>query len=104
MFEQKRIYNLAEREAARAKQLLSRFNHAMLQGGDEYYDRMGEISVPVLIIHGTKDPALPFQHGLALKKAIPHAEFMRLEGSGHEIHSEDWDQIIGSGKVKFIKW
>jgi pimeloyl-ACP methyl ester carboxylesterase len=50
----------------------------------------------VLIIHGTKDPALPFQHGLALKKAIPHAEFMRLEGSGHEIHSEDWDQIIGS--------
>jgi pimeloyl-ACP methyl ester carboxylesterase len=44
MFEQKRIYNMAEREAARAKQLLSRFNHAMLQGGDEYYDTCAHYS------------------------------------------------------------
>ncbi|CRK83076.1 alpha/beta fold hydrolase [Neobacillus massiliamazoniensis] len=95
-FEEVRIYKLAEREAARAKQLTSRFNHAMLQGGDEYYDRMGEISVPVLIIHGTEDPALPYEHGLALTKVIPHAELVTLDGSGHEIHSEDWDQIIDS--------
>jgi pimeloyl-ACP methyl ester carboxylesterase len=95
-FEQKRIYRLAEREADRAKQLSSRFNHAMLQGGGEYYDRMGEISVPVLIIHGTEDPALPYEHGLALTKSIPHAELVPLDGSGHEIHSEDWDQIIDS--------
>jgi pimeloyl-ACP methyl ester carboxylesterase len=95
-FEQERIYRLAEREADRAKQLSSRFNHAMLQGGGEYYDRMGEISVPVLIIHGTEDPALPYEHGLALTKSIPHAELVPLDGSGHEIHSEDWDQIIDS--------
>ncbi|TDL34225.1 alpha/beta hydrolase [Jeotgalibacillus sp. S-D1] len=99
-FEQKRMYKLAQREADRAKQLPSRFNHAMLQGGEVYYDRMGEISVPVLIIHGTKDPALPFEHGLALKNAIPHAELVTLDGTGHEIHSEDWDQIIESvGKI-----
>ncbi|MGM0829126.1 MAG: alpha/beta fold hydrolase [Bacillota bacterium] len=95
-YEQERIYRLAEREADRAKQLSSRFNHALLQGGDEYYDRMGEISVPVLIIHGTEDPALPYEHGLALTKSIPHAELVPLDGSGHEIHSEDWDQIIDS--------
>lgn len=95
-FEQERIYKLAEREADRAKQLSSRFNHAMLQGGGEYYDRMGEISVPALIIHGTEDPALPYEHGLALTKSIPHAELVPLDGSGHEIHSEDWDQIIDS--------
>ncbi|MED0970801.1 alpha/beta fold hydrolase [Bacillus paramycoides] len=95
-YEQVRIYKLAEREAARAKQLPSRFNHAMLQGGVEYYDRMGDISVPALIIHGTEDPALPYEHGLALAKAIPHAELVTLDRSGHEIHSEDWDQIIDS--------
>jgi pimeloyl-ACP methyl ester carboxylesterase len=95
-YEQERIYKLAEREVDRAKQLPSRFNHAMLQGGDLYFDRMGEISVPVLIIHGTEDPALPYEHGLALTKAIPHAELFTLDGSGHEIHSEDWDQIIDS--------
>ncbi|SMO45696.1 alpha/beta fold hydrolase [Melghirimyces algeriensis] len=95
-FERERLYKLAEREASRAKQLPSRLNHAMLQGGEEYYDRMGEISVPVLIIHGTEDPALSYEHGLALAKAIPHAELVTLVGSGHEIHSEDWDQIVDS--------
>jgi pimeloyl-ACP methyl ester carboxylesterase len=95
-YEQERMYKLAEREADRAKQLPSRFNHAMLQGGDVYFDRMDEIRIPVLIIHGTEDPALPYEHGLALAKAIPHAELMTLDGSGHEIHSEDWDQIIDS--------
>jgi pimeloyl-ACP methyl ester carboxylesterase len=95
-YEQERMYRLAEREADRAKQLSSRFNHAMLQGGGEYYDRMGEISVPVLVIHGTEDPALPYEHGLALAKSIPHAELVTLDGAGHEIHSEDWDKIIDS--------
>ncbi|WP_062237059.1 alpha/beta fold hydrolase [Fictibacillus sp. FJAT-27399] len=95
-YEQERMFKLAEREVNRAKQLTSRFNHAMLQGGGEYFDRMGEISVPAVIIHGTDDPALPYEHGLALVKAIPHAELVTLEGSGHEIHSEDWDQIIES--------
>jgi pimeloyl-ACP methyl ester carboxylesterase len=95
-YEQERMVKLAEREYDRAKQLPSRFNHALLQGGEAYYNRMNEISIPVLIIHGTEDPALPYEHGLALAKAIPHAELVPLYGSGHEIHSEDWDQIIDS--------
>ncbi|WP_285767203.1 alpha/beta hydrolase [Peribacillus sp. SI8-4] len=95
-YEQERMYKLAKREAERAKQLPSRFNHAMLAGGDEYYDRMGEITAPVLIIHGTEDPALPYEHGLALAKAIPQAQLVTLEGSGHEIHREDWDEMIDS--------
>jgi len=95
-YEEERMYKLAEREAARSKQLASRFNHALLQGGGQYYDRLSEINIPTLIIHGTKDPALPYEHGLALAKAIPHAKLIALEGTGHEVHSEDWAQIIES--------
>lgn len=93
-YEEERMYKLAKREAARTKQLPSRFNHALLQGGGQYYDRLSEISTPTLIIHGTKDPALPYEHGLALAKAISHAKLIALECTGHEVHSEDWDQII----------
>lgn len=93
-YEKERMYKLAKREAARSKQLPSRFNHALLQGGGQYYDRSSEISIPTLIIHGTEDPALPYEHGLALAKAISHAKLIALEGTGHEVHSEDWDQII----------
>ncbi|QTL51095.1 MULTISPECIES: alpha/beta fold hydrolase [Priestia] len=95
-YEEERMYKLAEREAARAKQLPSRFNHALLQGGGQYYDRFSEITIPTLIIHGTEDPALPYEHGLALAKAISHAELIALDGTGHEVHSEDWEQIIKS--------
>ncbi|WP_375346836.1 alpha/beta hydrolase [Priestia megaterium] len=95
-YEEKRMYKLAEREAARAKQLPSRFNHALLQGGGQYYDRLSEITIPTLIIHGTEDPALPYEHGLALAKAIGHANLIALDRTGHEVHSEDWEQIIKS--------
>ncbi|WP_078409915.1 alpha/beta fold hydrolase [Priestia abyssalis] len=95
-FEKERMYLLAEREYSRAKQIQSRFNYTLLGGGEEYLDRMGEIDVPTVIIHGTDDPALPFEHGLALAKAIPHAELVTLEGTGHEIHSADWGKIIES--------
>lgn len=95
-YEEKRMYKLAEREAARAKQLPSRFNHALLQGGGQYYDRLSEITISTLIIHGTEDPALPYEHGLALAKAIAHANLIALDRTGHEVHSEDWEQIIKS--------
>lgn len=95
-YEEKRMYKLAEREAARAKRLPSRFNHALLQGGGQYYDRLSEITIPTLIIHGTEDPALPYEHGLALAKAIAHANLIALDRTGHEVHSEDWAQIIES--------
>ena len=95
-FEKERMYRLAEREFSRSRQIQSRFNYVLLGGGEEYLDRMGEIRVPAIIIHGTHDPALPFEHGLALAKAIPHAELVPLEGTGHEIHSEDWVRIIES--------
>ncbi|WP_191557645.1 alpha/beta fold hydrolase [Metabacillus idriensis] len=95
-FEKERMYLLAEREYSRAKQIQSRFNYVLLGGGEDYLDRMGEIDVPSVIIHGTDDPALPLEHGLALAKAIPHAEIVTLEGTGHEIHTEDWGKIIES--------
>ncbi|RZT21134.1 alpha/beta fold hydrolase [Fictibacillus sp. BK138] len=95
-FEKERMYLLAEREYSRAKQIQSRFNYVLLGGGEEYLDRMTELRVPVTIIHGTNDPALPFEHGLALSKAISHSELVKLEGTGHEIHKEDWKTIIES--------
>ncbi|MFD1359358.1 alpha/beta fold hydrolase [Fictibacillus halophilus] len=93
-FEKERMFKLAERELSRAKQIQSRFNYVLLGGGEEYLDRMKEIKVPVTIIHGTEDPALPFEHAQALARAIPHSELVKLEGTGHEIHKEDWDTII----------
>lgn len=93
-FDVVRASQLASAEIDRAHSLISMFNHALLGGGETYYNRSAEIGVPVLIVHGTEDPILPFAHARALQEAFPQARLLPLEGVGHELHTQDWDQII----------
>lgn len=93
-FEDAPIREIATGEVRRASRLLSMFNHALLKGGEQWYGRIGEILAPTLVIHGTEDPVLPFPHGLALQKAIPGAQLLALQGTGHELHRADWDAMV----------
>ncbi|NGO52533.1 alpha/beta fold hydrolase [Allomesorhizobium camelthorni] len=87
---------LIERDYDRAKNFASATNHFMLKGGDQWKGRLREIRAPLLVIHGTADPAVPVEHGAALADAFADAKFVRLEGGGHELHREDWDEIIAA--------
>tara|TARA_Y100001970_G_C14118085_1_gene794750 strand:- start:16 stop:972 length:957 start_codon:yes stop_codon:yes gene_type:complete len=55
--------------------------------------RLTEIKVPTLVIHGTEDAILPYDHGEALAEGIENSELMTLEGVGHEIPQELNDEI-----------
>jgi len=72
---------------------LTTFNHTTL-GGEKCVGRLNEVAVPTLIIHGTDDPGLPHAHGLALKDEIQGSKLLTLEGTGHELHHEDWPVIL----------
>ena len=93
-FDEAATRELAGAEFDRAASPPSMFNHASLAGGEEWFGRLDEISTPTLIIHGTDDPVLPYAHGLVLKAAIRDSTLLTLEGTGHELHSEDWPAII----------
>jgi len=93
-FDRAAIETIARREVRRAVNLPSMFNHALLQGGEQWYGRIGEITKPTLIIHGTEDLVLPFPHALALRKTLPAAALLALDGTGHELHSADWPRIV----------
>jgi pimeloyl-ACP methyl ester carboxylesterase len=95
-FDEAAIRAIAGRELSRANNLLSMFNHALLKGGERWYGKIGEIRAPTLVIHGTDDPALPYPHGVALHREIPHSHLLTLEGTGHEIHAQDWDKIVAA--------
>jgi pimeloyl-ACP methyl ester carboxylesterase len=41
------------------------------------------IAAPLLVIHGTKDRAVPFAQAKALAGAVPGAQLLALEGAGH---------------------
>lgn len=93
-FDEKQAVKLATTEFDRAANLPSMFNHALLTGGEQLYGKAHLINAPTLVIHGTEDPVLPYQHGLALAEEIPDATLVKLEGRGHEIHPNDWNAIV----------
>lgn len=92
-FDDVSIRRIATREFRRAISLRSMFNHGLLTGGEQYGGRLGEITAPTLVIHGTEDPVLPYEHGIALAREIPGAVLLPLQGGGHELHREDFDII-----------
>lgn len=95
-FDEAAVRAIATAEATRTGNLVTMFNHALLKGGERWYGTIGRIGVRTLVIHGTDDPVLPYRHGVALARKIPHARLLTLQGTGHELHKDDWDKIAGA--------
>ncbi|KUM23212.1 acetyltransferase [Mesorhizobium loti] len=92
-FDRKRTRAAIEEDYDRSGGLASASNHFLLKGGGPER-RIKDLTVPLLVIHGTADPIFPIEHGEALAKAVPGARLVRIEGGGHELHRNDWPQII----------
>jgi pimeloyl-ACP methyl ester carboxylesterase len=64
--------------------------------GHDTSGRLGEISVPTLIVHGTEDGVLPFPNGELIASLMPQARFEVLEGVGHMFW---WEQPQRSAEL-----
>ncbi|MCC5629489.1 alpha/beta fold hydrolase [Nostoc sphaeroides CHAB 2801] len=93
-FDESAIRELAGADFDRTRNLMTTFNHALLQGGEKWFNRLHEIAVPTLVIHGTEDRVLPYAHSLALQAEIQDAVLLPLPGTGHELHHDDWSVIL----------
>ena len=47
-------------------------------------------------MHGELDPVLPLAHGIALQRAVPGAELLVLDRTGHELPRQRWDEFVGA--------
>lgn len=97
-FDERSTATIAGAEFDRTANPVSMFNHAML-GQDPaemqpLLDRLGEIEIPALIVHGTHDKILPYAHAQRLSKLLPNARLLTLEGAGHELNRQDWPAIV----------
>jgi pimeloyl-ACP methyl ester carboxylesterase len=95
-FDEPAIRRMAEADLVRTPNLLTTLNHASLGDATGWVDRLDEIDVPALVVHGTEDPVLPYAHALALEAALPKASLLTLEGTGHELHRADWPTILSA--------
>jgi pimeloyl-ACP methyl ester carboxylesterase len=78
----------------RSTSMASANNHFLVDGTDTARSRLGEISVPTLVVHGTDDPLFPPAHGEALAREIPGARLLLIDGLGHELPPSAWDEVL----------
>jgi pimeloyl-ACP methyl ester carboxylesterase len=93
-FDEAQVRALIERDYDRSGGYLSATNHGVLMSEVSKRNRLPEMRVPLLVIHGTADPVYPLEHGIALSRSVPGTKVVRIEGGGHELHPADWDTII----------
>ena len=66
---------------------------AILAAGDRTAELRG-ITVPTVVIHGTKDQMVRPSGGRATAAAIADARLVTIDGMGHDLPTAAWDRIV----------
>jgi pimeloyl-ACP methyl ester carboxylesterase len=73
----------------------SQKNHHATDGDDgPWRHRLGEITVPTLVLHGDEDPLFQLPHGEAQAREIPGARLVVLPHTGHEFPRRNWPLVV----------
>ena len=67
---------------------------AVFSTGDRT-EEVQTIDKPTLVIHGSEDPLIPPEHGVHTAEQIQGAQFVLVEGMGHNLPEPFHPQIIG---------
>ena len=59
-------------------------------------DALKNITVPTLVIHGKADALVPFAHGQDTAQRIPKAQFVPIDGMGHDLPPGVIERLVGA--------
>jgi len=59
-------------------------------------DKLRDLNVPALVIHGKADDLVPFEGGVDTHECIQGAEALWIEGMGHDLPRVLWPEIIAA--------
>ncbi len=94
-FDETAARDLVRRDMARARDYeASLTNHYAMAFDGPVNGGFGELSMPVLVVHGSLDPVFPPAHGEALRASVPDGRLVVLEGAGHGVPAELWDVFV----------
>lgn len=66
---------------------------AILAAGSRL-ERLQQIRVPTLVIHGTDDVLVPVENGRLVAGAVPGARLIEIEGMGHDLPERVWPRVV----------
>ncbi len=95
-FDEGAMRELAGRVVERANDIAASLsNPFMIDPGDPWRDRLGDLRTRTLVMHGDSDPMFPLEHGRAVANEIPGAKLLVLERTGHEYPPPPtWDVVV----------
>jgi pimeloyl-ACP methyl ester carboxylesterase len=85
------LYDMRKRRGVSISGALQHFAAVTVSGSR--YDRLKNLDVPTLVVHGTADPLIPVEHGRKLVEVIPNAEGLWLDGAGHIFPYPNMDKV-----------
>jgi pimeloyl-ACP methyl ester carboxylesterase len=57
-------------------------------------ERLKQIRVPTLVIHGVDDVLVPVENGRLVAEAVPGAHLLEIGGMGHDVPARAWPQVL----------
>ena len=66
-------------------------------------ERLKDLRLPALVLHGADDPIMPVAHGEDTARSIPGAELLIVPGMGHDFKEAMmpvWIEAIGDFAAK----
>jgi pimeloyl-ACP methyl ester carboxylesterase len=85
-----RLYDRAFYPEGTARQLAAIVAHGSRA------QKLRDVSVPTLVIHGADDPLVPLAGGQHTAESIPGAELLVIAGMGHDLPEGAWPTLVGA--------
>lgn len=93
------LFNLKQREGYNL--LSARHHYQAILNANSRLVQLSQIKIPTLLIHGIKDPVIPFIHSEKLSKIIPNSEMILIENMGHDLPEGAVEEISAGMILNF---
>ena len=65
-----------------------------VMGGFDVRERLGEITVPTMVLHGTEDSLFEVEDARLLSRNLPNAELRLIPGAGHALPVTHGNEVV----------
>lgn len=86
------LYNLRKRKGYNPD--ASRQHQAAVFRSGSRYDKLKELQIPALVIHGLNDPFIPIEHSKKLASILPNAKTKWFANMGHDVPPVLYDALV----------
>lgn len=95
------LYNLRKRNGYNSE--ASRQHQQAVYRSGSRYEKLKDIQIPTLIIHGLKDPLIPIEHSKKLASILPNATVKWFENMGHDVPPVLFEPLVNELIKNFEK-